>query len=116
MAATPTVASSGTQTAVVNTEHTLYDSAAAGVFEYEVDMSNLAAGDTVELRAYKMVLTSGTRRVFLLKRVSGAQPSDDLIASTITVSTGLSDSGAVRFTLKQTAGTGRNFPWAITQF
>jgi hypothetical protein len=45
-----TVDSSGTQAATVNTEHTLDDVAAPGTYQLGVDMTNMAAGDVVELR------------------------------------------------------------------
>lgn len=108
--------SHGTQSATVTTEHTLYDSSAAGTFQLYVDTVNMVAGDVLELRCYVMVLTSGTRRGYLLARYADAQPTDDLIKSSIPVSTALTDSGAVRFTLKQTAGTSRNFPWNVNNW
>lgn len=108
--------SHGTQTATVTTEHTLFDSSAAGTYQLYVDTVNMVAGDVLELRCYYMVLTGGTRRGFLIARYSDAQPTDDLIKSSIPVSTALSDSGAVRFTLKQTFGTSRNFAWAALKF
>jgi hypothetical protein len=116
MPATPTAAASGTQTAVINTEHTLFDTSAAGVYAFRVDKNLMQDLDVLEVRVYEMVLTSGTRRVAYMKRFTNAQPTDDMIADSVSVWTDLSDSGALRFTLKQTAGTGRNFPWKVGQF
>lgn len=103
----------GTQTAVITTEHTLLDIAVAGSFVFEVDKINLAAGDVVELRVYAIILTGGTRRVAYFELYEGAQPADDMIAISVPISNELTDAGALRFTLKQTAGTGRNFPWKV---
>lgn len=107
---------SGTQTATISTEHTLQDVAAAGVYTLHVDTVNMAAGDTLELRVYQMVLTSGTRRVAYVKTFYGAQSADDLIKISVPIANELTDSGALRFTLKQTAGTGRSFPWKVLSY
>jgi len=45
-----------------------------------------------------------------------AQPTDDLIKVSVPFSTELTDSNATRVSLKQTAGTGRNFPWKVLKF
>lgn len=104
---------SGTQTATVTTEHTLLDVAVAGVFSLHVDKINMVAGDVLELRAYQMVLTSGTRRVAYYARYEGAQLADDMVAISVPIANELTDAGALRFTLKQTFGTSRNFPWKV---
>lgn len=106
-----TAAGSGTQTATVTTEHTLLDVAVAGVFTLHVDTVNMVAGDILELRIYQIVLTSGTRRVAYIGAFYGAQATDDLIKVSVPIGNELTDSGALRFTLKQTFGTSRNFPW-----
>jgi hypothetical protein len=108
-----TVASSATQTATIGTEHTLYDTAAAASWELGVDLVNMASGDILELRAYKLFKTGGTRRVVVYQMYMDAQPADLVGAVSIPISCGLTDSGAVRFTLKQTAGTGRAFDWEV---
>lgn len=107
---------SGTQTAVIGTEHTLLDIAIAGTFTIEVDKVNMAAGDVLELRIYNTVLTGGTRRVAYLARFADAQPTDDMIAISVPISNDLSDAGALRFTLTQTRGTGRNYPWKVLAY
>jgi len=111
-----TVQGSGTQTATVGTEHTLLDVAVAGTFTLHVDAVNMAAGDVLELRIYQMVLTGGTRRVAYFEDFSGVQPVDDVIKISVPISNELTDAGALRFTLKQTAGTGRAFPWKVLKY
>lgn len=108
-----TAHASGTQTATISTEHTLDDIAVSGTYVFEVDTINMAAGDTLELRIYVMVLAGGTRRVAYKITYSNAQDADDLIKISVPVSNELTDSGAVRCTLKQIAGTGRSFPWKV---
>jgi hypothetical protein len=111
-----TAEGSGTQTATINTEHTLQDVAEAGTFTLHVDSVNMAAGDILELRIYQIVLTGGTRRVAYYQIYMDAQPADDLIKISVPISNELTDAGALRFTLKQTAGTGRAFPWKVLKY
>lgn len=111
-----TVLGSGTQTATVTTEHTLQDTSAAGTYQLFVDLTNMAAGDEVELRVYKMAKSAGTRLVTYFARRDGVQPADDIGIISVPISTGLTDSGAIRFTLKQTLGTSRTFDWEVLKF
>lgn len=114
-----TVHASGSQAATVGTEHflsSLTSPAPAGTFQLGVDLSPQAAGDTVELRVYKMMKAAGTARVVYLARFVGAQPADDAIKVSIPISNALTDTNALRFSLKQTAGTGRTFDWELLKF
>lgn len=113
-----TVQGSGTQTAVIGTEHTLLDVAVAGTFVFEVDTATLAAGDVLELRVYKKVLTGGTLRVAYYMRYFDAQPTDDVYKISVPVSNDLVEAASLRFTLKQptNGGTGRAFPWKVMLF
>ena len=83
----------------------------AGTFVLIVDTVNMVAGDVIELRVWKMVLTGGTQRVAYLARYDGAQATDDLIKVSVPISNELTDTNAVRFSLTQTHGTSRNYPW-----
>lgn len=111
-----TAQASGTQTAVINTEHQLADTNVAGTFSFHVDTNAMAAGDVLELRVYQMVLTAGTSRVAYLARFSDAQPADDLIKISVPIGNELTDATALRFSLKQTFGTGRAFPFKILKY
>ena len=108
-----TAHASGTQSATVTTEHFLTSPNVAGVFTLHVDTVNMVAGDVVELRVYQMVLTGGTQRVAYLRSYQGAQSADDLIKISIPISNELTDTNSLRFSLKQTLGTSRNFPWKV---
>jgi hypothetical protein len=111
-----TADASGTQTATIGTEHTLDDVALAGTYTFHVDTSNMAAGDAVELRIYQIVLTGGTRQVAYMQRYLDAQPTDDIIKVSVPISNELTDAGSLRFSLKQTAGTGRAYPWKVLKY
>lgn len=106
---------SGTHSMVA--EHFLTSTTAAGTYQLETDLNALAAGDVLEQRLYKMVLTGGTPRVFGPPgRWEGAQPTDDLIQVSIPMSTALTDATGLRYSLKQLYGTARAIPWSITKF
>jgi hypothetical protein len=104
---------SGTQAATVGTEHQLANTAATGVYTYHVDTVNMAANDVLELRVYQMTLTSGTSRVLFFVAFYGVQPTDDLIKVSVPIANELTDATALQFSLKQTFGTSRNFPYKI---
>jgi hypothetical protein len=113
------VEASGTQTAVINTEHTLRDVNTVGTFQFYVDMAALAATEVVELRMYQIILTGGTRRLALpgMKTFTGALADPNQIVYYFDpISNDLTDTGSLRFTLKQTSGTGRAFPWKVLKY
>jgi hypothetical protein len=107
---------SGTQSATVTTEHFLSSPNVAGVFTLHVDLVNMAAGDYVELRVYQMILTGGTQRVAYMEPFQGVQPADNLIAISVPIGNELTDTNSLRFSLKQTQGTSRNFPWKVLKY
>lgn len=111
-----TAYASGTQSATVTTEHFLSSPNVAGTFTLHVDTVNMVAGDVLELRVYQMVLTGGTQRVAYFARFDGAQPTDDLIKISVPISNELTDANSLRFSLKQTYGTSRNFPWKVLKY
>jgi len=101
--------SDGSQTAVISTEHTLGTITTAGTYQLQVDMNALANGDTVVLRTKLKVRSSGTTRLMYEDSYSHVQ--SQLVAVTIPAAA----TNEVVFTLEQTAGTGRAFPWEIVQ-
>jgi len=111
-----TAQSTGTQTATVGTEHTLLDVAVAGTFTLHVDANAMVAGDVLELRVYQIVLTGGTRRVAYFGQYPDAQSPDDQIKISVPISNELTDTGSLRFTLKQVQGTSRSFPWKVLKY
>jgi hypothetical protein len=103
----PAVEASGTQTATLDTEHTLSTITTTKVLVLLVDTANLANGETLELRVKTKILSGGTTRLAYLGRFKHAQDSTIKISAPIP-----SDQEAV-FTLKQIGGTGRQFPWKV---
>lgn len=111
-----TAFATGTQTATIGTEHFLSSPNVAGVFTLHVDASNMATGDTLELRVYQMVLTLGTQRVQQYYVCTDAQSADDEIKVSNPIGNELTDTNSLRFSLKQTAGTGRSYVWKVLQY
>ena len=104
---------SGTQTAVINTEHVLKDISATGSFSININTINMTFTDVVEFRVYEVTLTGGTKRVLFYMPYYGAQPTNDIQKLSIPVWNDLTNSTSLEFTLKQTFGTGRNFDWKV---
>lgn len=111
-----TATGSGTQAATVGTEHTLLDTTVAGIFTLHVDTNAMLSGDSLELRIYQMILAGGTRRVAYYQYYVNAQDADDFIKVSVPIGNELTDSGALRFTLKQVAGVGRSFLWKVLSY
>jgi hypothetical protein len=110
---TPHIPTDTTQAYIIRIEHFLSSVNAAGTYTLHVDTVNMAAGDVLSLRIYQMVLTSGTARVAYVMRYYGAQATDDLIKISVPISNELTDAQALRFSLKQTKGAGRDFPYKV---
>ena len=101
------IAAEGSQTAVISTEHTLTTITTAGTYVLVVDLANLVNGDAVELRI-KTKLTSGdTSQLAYVASYQHAQSEDNVYSIPVPA--------PIEFvaTLKQTAGTGRAFIWAV---
>ena len=101
------VESSGTQTAVVGTEHTLSSPTTGKTRALLVDVAAQLAGDVVELRISGPVLESGTSRLIIMSTFSGVVVAPHTQSWPAIMPNG----GTV--TLKQTAGTARAYPWDI---
>lgn len=104
--AAPSIEASGTQTAVIGTEHTLVTITTPGFYELHVDTAAMLAGDTVELRLKEKILSGGTSRVLAKTTVTGAAAEPE-----IKVLGPYGFDQETLATLKQTAGIGRAFPW-----
>lgn len=105
---TAAVTDSGSQTATIATEHTLTTITAAGVYALCVDIDNLAAGESVELRVYCKARTGDTERLVHRGTYGPTKPSTSLVQSVAIISPHY-----FKATLKQLTGTGRAFPWAV---
>lgn len=103
----PTSIASGTQTATVNTEHTLATDTTNKTYVFIVDTGAMAAGDTLELRVYTIVLSAGTERLAYIVQYNNAQDEPQKYSPPVPADI------SFKATLKQTAGTGRSYPWKV---
>lgn len=101
--------SSGTQAATIGTEHTLATITTAKAFQAIIDIAALVAGEYVELRIKRKVLSGGTTRVEWF----GIYSWLDAGAGPIVVSHPILSTQEYVVTLKQLNGTGRSFPWSV---
>jgi len=107
---------SGLQTGTIGSEIFLANINEAGVFTLHVDLANMQSLDYVELRGYQTVLNSGTARVPYMDAYQGAQPTDSNVAISVPIGNELTDPQALRFSLKQTLGTARTYPWKVLKY
>lgn len=98
---------SGSQTAVISTEHTLATIATDGTFVIYVNTKNMVLIDELELRVKVKVKSTGTTEEFLIATYAHVQ------GQPVKASIPCASINEVVFTLKQTAGTGRVFDWEI---
>lgn len=101
-------AASGTQLAVISTEHTLTTQTVANVYVLVVDLNNMVAGDELTLRLKTKVLTGSTSRLAYIAHFGPLAPEIDNVYS-LPVPIDFE----IVATLQQTAGTGRNFDWSL---
>ena len=101
-----TVDASGSQTAVIGTEHILDTPTTNATYEFCVDTINMALGDTVELRVYDKIDGTNYRQVW-----KGSYSNPQLNIGICSPPKPITTQG--QFTLKQIAGTGRVFPWIV---
>lgn len=102
-----TVTDTGTLTAS-SSEQTLGTSRTDGkTYVCQVDLANMAAGDVVELRAKVKVTSGGTERTLYRATFANAQPYAAVQTPPIPAPY------QVTFTVKQSAGTNRDYPYAL---
>lgn len=96
-----------TQTATLDTEHTLSTQTDGGVYVLVVNTYNLANGDVVILRIKTKAVHDSTSRLAYMATYANAQ--SEFVKYSIPVPV---DSEII-CTLEQTDGTGRDFEWNL---
>lgn len=99
--------SSGTQTATIDTEHTLATITDDGSFVICVDTNAMALGDQLLLRVKTKTTSGGTTRL----AYQAAYIHNQTIVNKFSVP--VVSTNEVVFTLEQIDGTGRAYPWEI---
>ena len=119
MAVSEITSGGGTLTAAIGTEHVLVSTTTAGVYQLVVDTRNMVNGDVLELRCYLAVLSGESLYLTRIQRYRNTQ--GDGAADTggdgevIVFSIPFTSPFGIRFSLKQTLGTGRSYIWSVWQ-
>jgi len=106
----PSQKTSGTQTTVIDTLHTLATVTDAGVYVIALDLNDMVAGDIIELDVLVKVLTGGTARKYLPTAIYVAP-----LASPVVLSIPIPVLWSVIFKLQQTDGATSDIPWEVIQ-
>ena len=103
-----TLSDSGTTSALtIGTETTLATDTNNGTFVLQVDTSNLALGDLLEIRVYTINLSGGTLTQSWKGTYQHAQINNEKISPPV------ASDQSIKCTLNQTAGMGRTFSWKM---
>jgi hypothetical protein len=100
----------GSQTATLDTEHPLGTDpdTTDGVFQFFVDVDLLVRGETLEIRIYEKCRAAGdTAKQIHMWKLAHDQTDPLWVSPPLVLLHGW------RFTIKQSGGTGRVFPWSI---
>ncbi len=99
----------GTQTATIGTEHSLATVSGVGTYVLMLDTSNMANGDTLEVRVKSKVLSGGAEVLYLFATYLHVQ------AEPLKMTIPVPSLHSLTATLKQTAGTGRAYEWNLVR-
>ena len=97
----------GSQAAAISTEHTLDTITTSGSFVIGIDANAMALGDELVIRVKLKVRAAGTTQLAYEATYAHTQ------GTPVILSIPIASTNEVVFTLEQTAGTGRSFPWEI---
>lgn len=90
------------------TEQTIDTITTAGSFAIEVDTNAMASGDKMVLRVKTKVRSVGTTRLVYTSELYA-----NVQVEPVKVSPPVPSTNEIVFTLEQTAGTNRTYPWEI---
>jgi len=108
--AMPTSKANGSQTATIGTEHSLLNTTDAGTYVLKLDISAMQAGDVLELRGKSKARSADSLQIAYFQSFENAPDTENTLTVSVPVYT---DGATVEFTLKQTFGTGRAYPWNV---
>lgn len=98
---------SASQSATLDTEHTLDTETTAGVYVFVLDTNAMVAGDITIIRIKTKYASGGTSRLAYTATYANAQSEPIKYSIPIPVDT------EIIVTLEQTDGTGRSYPWNL---
>lgn len=101
------VVNSGTQSATLDTEHTLDNDTTGKTYVLVVDTGAMVNGDVTILRIKTKVLSGGTLRLAYSATYANVQAEPQKYSVPVPANI------EIECTLEQTDGTGRSYPWAL---
>lgn len=78
-----------------------------GIYQFWLDASAMARGDTLEIQVLEKVVSAGTAQLVFEAVLFNAQDEPAWVSPTIVLMHGWT------FQVKQTTGTARSYPWSI---
>lgn len=100
-------AANGSQTATINTEHSLSQQTGIGIYVLLVNTAAMASGDALTLKIKTKRSTGDAIQTAYVYSFTDAQTEPHKYSVPVPVDT------EIVCTLTQTAGTGRAFPWKL---
>ncbi len=100
----------GSQTSVITTEHTLNTTTPEttdGMLMLFLDVSAMASGDLLEIRCKEKARSGDTQREIYVETLVGVQASPMWVGPALIMLHGWD------FSIKQTTGSARAYPWSI---
>jgi hypothetical protein len=101
------IVNSGTQSATLDTEHTLDNDTSGKTYVLVVDTGAMVDGDVTILRIKTKVLSGGTLRLAYSATYANAQTHPNVYSVPVPANV------EIECSLEQTDGTGRSYPWAL---
>lgn len=101
------IINSGTQSATLDTEHTLDNDTGGKTYVLVVDTGAMVDGDVTILRIKTKVLSGGTLRLAYSATYAHAQGDPNKYSVPVPANV------EIECSLEQTDGTGRSYPWAL---
>jgi len=104
----------GSQTAVIDTEHTLKSLTADGLYVLYVDLSNMVDGDRTVIKTKVKIKSAGSEVILFEDLVIGTDIEDGTVPPLYeTPATAMTET--MSYTLEQTDGTGRAYDWQVVK-
>lgn len=97
----------GSQLAVIGNEHSLTSKTGVGIYVLVVDLNAMEAGDSVEIRIKTKCISTGSVKNAYLDTFTDVQTEPHKYSVPVPIDQ------EIVCTLKQTAGTGRTYPWNL---
>lgn len=111
---TVSIYATGTTTAVIGTTHNLSTAGPSGTYQFAIDLTNMADGDSLEIRCSVKIFGGKSSAVVWYKAHRNTQGADNVISLSPPAPCPITGSFSV--SILQTTGTGRAYDWCVMYF